>query len=42
MLSNYTGKFRQMMEQVAKTGADYDNLQMLIAEEQGEDRQVQG
>ena len=34
VLSNYTGKFRQMMEQVAKTGADYDNLQMLIAEEQ--------
>ena len=34
VLSNYTGKFRQMMEQVAKTGADYDNLQMLIVEEQ--------
>ena len=34
VLNNYSGKFRQMMEQVAKTGADYDNLQQLIAEEQ--------
>ena len=34
VLNNYSGKFRSMMEQVAKTGADYDNLQLLIAEEQ--------